>query len=133
MDNSVSLSNNSSTNSTMTNIAQSIKSLQPEAQFAVIDEDINQIDWLSQNIPQPTKEEIQTKLQELRAAEPLRLLRLERNRLLQETDWRFRSDLTPSQEWIDYCQALRDLPSTASPELDENGQLINVTWPTKPE
>ena len=117
----------------MTNIAQSIKSLQPEAQFAVIDEDINQIDWLSQNIPQPTKEEIQTKLQELRAAEPLRLLRLERNRLLQETDWRFRSDLTPSQEWIDYCQALRDLPSTASPELDENGQLINVTWPTKPE
>ena len=64
---------------------------------------------------------------------PMKRLREERNRRLQETDWRFRSDLTPSQEWIDYCQALRDLPSTASPELDENGQLINVTWPTKPE
>ena len=72
-------------------------------------------------------------LRNLVLAEPMKRLRQERNRRLQETDWRFRSDLTPSQEWIDYCQALRDLPSTASPELDENGQLINVTWPTKPE
>ena len=76
---------------------------------------------------------IQDELSKIRSAEPLRLLRLERNRLLQETDWRFRSDLTPSQEWINYCQSLRDLPSTASPELDEQGNLTNVTWPTKPE
>jgi len=81
----------------------------------------------------PTEEQIQTKIQEYIDAEPMRLLREERNRRLAETDWRFRSDLTPSQEWIDYCQSLRDLPSTASPELDENGQLSNVTWPTKPE
>ena len=77
--------------------------------------------------------EIQAKIAELEAAEPLRLLRLERNRLLQETDWRFRSDLTPSQAWIDYCQALRDLPANSEPQLDENGQLTNVTWPEKPE
>ena len=64
---------------------------------------------------------------------PLGLLREERNRRLVETDWRFRTDLTASQEWIDYSQALRDLPSTASPELDDNGQLTNITWPTKPE
>ena len=90
------------------------------------------IEWLTDE-NRPSNEDIENKRLELQNAEPLRLLRLERNRLLQETDWRFRSDLTPSQEWIDYCQALRDLPSTASPELDENGQLINVTWPTKPE
>jgi len=90
------------------------------------------IKWKSTEIPQPTEEEIQIKLEELENTEPMRLLREERNRRLQETDWRFRSDLTPSQEWIDYCQALRDLPSTASPELDDNGQLSNVTWPTKP-
>ena len=79
------------------------------------------------------EELVQAKIVELHNAEPMRLLREERNRRLQETDWRFRSDLIPSQEWIDYCQSLRDLPSTASPELDENGQLSNVTWPTKPE
>ena len=76
---------------------------------------------------------IAKEVSKLLADVPLKRLRQERNRRLQETDWRFRSDLTPSQEWIDYCQALRDLPSTASPELDENGQLSNVTWPKKPE
>ena len=116
----------------MTNIAQSIKSLQPEAQFAVIDEDINQIDWLSQNIPQPTKEEIQSKLAELLAAEPMRLLREERDRRIAETDWWAGQDLSMTQEQLDYRQALRDLPSTASPTLDEQGNLTNVTWPTKP-
>ena len=78
------------------------------------------------------EELVQAKIKEFKNAEPMNRLRYERNRRLQETDWRFRSDLTPSQEWIDYCQALRDLPSTASPELDEQGFLTNITWPTKP-
>jgi len=83
--------------------------------------------------PQPTEAEIQAKIAELEAAEPLRLLRIERNRLLQETDWRFRSDLTPSQAWYEYCQALRDLPVNSEPQLDEFGNLTNVNWPTPPE
>ena len=67
-------------------------------------------------------------------AEPMRLLREERNRRLQETDWTQYRDVTLSNDsdWQTYRQSLRDLPSTASPQLDEKGQLINVTWPTKP-
>tara|TARA_Y100001973_G_C5174490_1_gene321025 strand:+ start:731 stop:1084 length:354 start_codon:yes stop_codon:yes gene_type:complete len=80
----------------------------------------------------PTEDAINAKLAELQAAEPMRLLRQERDRLIALTDWRFRSDLSPSQAWIDYCQALRDLPATASPSLDENGNLTGVTWPTPP-
>ena len=80
----------------------------------------------------PTEAEIQAKIAELTAAEPMRLLRVERDKLIALTDWRFRSDLSPSQAWIDYCQALRDLPATATPSLDENGNLTNVTWPTPP-
>ena len=53
-------------------------------------------------------------------------IRNERNRKLSETDWRFRSDLTPSPAWIDYCQALRDLPT-------QSGFPWDVTWPTQPE
>lgn len=52
-------------------------------------------------------------------------VREERNRKLSTTDWRFRSDMTPSQDWIDYCQALRDIPSQA-------GFPWEVTWPTEP-
>tara|TARA_B100000424_G_C22848824_1_gene452696 strand:- start:49 stop:384 length:336 start_codon:yes stop_codon:yes gene_type:complete len=68
---------------------------------------------------------------EIRAAEPMRLLRQERNRKIAETDWWVLPDRTASQEQKDYRQALRDLPSTASPKI-ENGHLTNVTWPTKP-
>ena len=94
-------------------------------------DDYNNINWAIEN--PPSKEEIQAKIQELETAEPMRLLREERNRRLQETDWWVLPDRTASQEQKDYRQALRDLPSTAKPQLDENGQLTNVTWPTKPE
>ena len=35
----------------------------------------------------PTEKEIQAKIAELEAAEPMRVLRIERNRRLTETDW----------------------------------------------
>ena len=81
----------------------------------------------------PTEEAIEAKLVELQNAEPMRLLRLERNQKLTETDWWCCSDRTPTQAQLDYRTALRDLPSTASPSLDENGNLTGVQWPTKPE
>lgn len=37
-------------------------------------------------------------------------IKLERKQELNNSDWRFMSDQTPSQEWIDYRQFLRDLP-----------------------
>ena len=85
--------------------------------------------------PQPSDDVIQAKLAELRAAEPMRLLREERDRRITETDWRATVDYpgTDKNAWLTYRQSLRDLPSTSSPQLDENGQLTNVTWPTKPE
>ena len=79
-----------------------------------------------------TWEQIETELISLEAAEPMRLLKEERNRRLTETDWRFRVDQNPSQAWYDYCQELRDLPSKSNPQLDENGNLTNVTWPEVP-
>ena len=81
------------------------------------------------------EELVQTKIAELEAAEPLRLLRIQRNQLLQETDWTQNRDVTLANdvEWAAYRQALRDLPNTATPELDEYGNLTNVTWPEKPE
>ena len=82
-----------------------------------------------------TFDDVLAKKTELQNAEPMRLLREERDRRLGQTDWR---DLpsypgTDQDEWRTYRQALRDLPSTAEPQLDENDQLTNVTWPTKPE
>ena len=87
---------------------------------------------LLNDVDPPSEEAIQAKLSELQNAEPMRVLREERNLKLAETDWRASSDLTLSSEWSTYRQALRDLPSTATPTLDDNGNLQNVTWPNEP-
>ena len=91
--------------------------------------------WQDTENDPPTQEQIDAKLEELRAAEPMRLLREERDRRITETDWRATVDYpgTDQNDWRTYRQALRDLPSTAEPQLDEEGNLTNVTWPTKPE
>ena len=81
----------------------------------------------------PTEEAIQAKLTELQNAEPMRVLREQRNQKLSETDWWCCSDRTPTQAQLDYRNALRNLPSTASPSLDENGNLTGITWPEKPQ
>ena len=85
----------------------------------------------------PSEQEIQAKIQELQAAEPMRLLRIERNRRLVETDWvvirAYSQKQDVSENWANYMQALRDLPVNSEPMLDEQGNLINVTWPEVPE
>ena len=94
----------------------------------------NKIIYDSESTIKITQEELDNKIQELQAAEPMRLLRMQRNQLIQETDWRATVDYPnpDKQAWLDYRQALRDLPATADPQLDENGQLTNVIWPTPP-
>ena len=101
-----------------------------------IQNDYDSLVWFEENSePKPTLEEINAKIAELESAEPMRLLREERNQKLKETDWTQYRDVSLSNDsdWQTYRQSLRDLPSTSSPELDDNGQLSNVTWPTKPE
>ena len=51
--------------------------------------------------------------------------REERNRRIAETDWMACSDVTMSNDWKTYRQALRDLPANTS-------DPANPTWPTKP-
>ena len=77
---------------------------------------------------------VSDKKTELINAEPMRLLREERNRLLAETDWTALGDVTMSSSMKTYRQQLRDLPASASPKLSSDGSLdmSSVTFPTKP-
>ena len=108
--------------------------LRPGTRWVLKGNTYSGLNWLDES-DKPTEEEINAKIQELEAAEPMRLLREKRDILSRETDWTQNRDVTLSNDsdWQTYRQALRDLPSTSSPELNENGQLSNVTWPTKPE
>ena len=51
-------------------------------------------------------------------------IRKQRNEKLKLTDWRAGSDLTLSDAWKTYRQALRDVPTQSDPD--------NITWPTEP-
>ena len=117
----------------MTDIIDAIIALHPNCSFTLIGDDYSKIHWVDVPDSPSTIEQVNDKLAELQAAEPMRLLREERNRRLQETDWMANSDVTMKDSWKTYRQTLRDLPSTAEPKLDEQGNLTNVTWPTKPE
>jgi hypothetical protein len=52
-------------------------------------------------------------------------LRTQRNTLISATDWRVLPDQPVSQPWLDYRQALRDLPANTT-------DPANPTWPTMP-
>ena len=52
-------------------------------------------------------------------------LRLLRDQALDESDWRFMSDQSPSDEWVAYRVFLRDLPQNHD---GENGNDANDAW-----
>ena len=120
--------------------ADAIIAINPDSKFSYFHPPQDEINWISEDISQPTEEEIQAKLTELRDAEPMRLLRQERNLKLQETDWTQYRDVSLSNDsdWQTYRQSLRDLPQNFSPIIDiitEDGYPIvkeQTDWPEKP-
>ena len=72
-----------------------------------------------------TWSQVSAKKTELVNAEPMRLLREERDRLIAATDWWAGSDHTMTAAQTTYRQALRDITDNAT-------SLDDVTWPTKP-
>ena len=113
--------------------ANALISLKPNKQFSWNGDEYSGLTWLDSG-KAPTESEIDAEVIRLNNAEPMRLLRVERDRLLSLCDWRANSDVTLSDEWKTYRQALRDLPASASPKLDADGNLdmSSVTFPTEP-
>ena len=68
---------------------------------------------------------VSVKQTELTAAEPMKEVRAERDRLIAETDWWASSDITMTDAQTAYRQALRDVPASAT-------SMDDAVWPTKP-
>ena len=86
-----------------------------------------------------TWSQVAAKKLELEAAEPMRLLRIERDKKLQETDWRTNNDYPydDADAWATYRTALRNLPAeiaagnVAAPVI-QDGALVFDDWPQVP-
>ena len=119
-------------------IGQALLVLRPGAEWNVTDDVYTGIEWLDKNQTKPTLEEVSTTVTRLNDEEPMRLLRVERDKRLTDCDWVVTKAIetgdTVSNVWKAYRQSLRDLPASASPQLDSyyNLDLNSVNWPTKP-
>ena len=115
------------------NVHKALASLKPTQKWTWSGTAYTGLEWKDIGTA-PTESEINAELTRLTNAEPMRLLRIERDKLLAASDWRASSDLTLSTAWKTYRQSLRDLPASASPKVDTNGNLdmTSVTWPTIP-
>ncbi len=117
------------------NIATALLELAPGAEWTLVDDEYASINWIKGNgYNKPDETVLKDKIAALDAAEPMKLLRQERNSRLVKSDWRAGQDATLSTDWRNYRQALRDLPASVTPKLDSSYELDleSVTWPTEP-
>ena len=119
-------------------ITEALTLLKPEARWVLRGDTYAGLEWLDETQTKPTEDEVNAKITELETAEPFKLLREERNKLIAETDWTQLKDISldsiREKNWKEYRQALRDLPNGSTPKLDSYGDLdmSSVTWPDKP-
>ena len=119
-------------------IVEALIALKPKAQFILRGDTYAGLEWLDKNQIMPTEDEINAKIAELEAAEPAKLVREKRDRLLLESDWTQTRDNVRLNDsaWVTYRQELRDITKSASftPKLNDDGTLdeSSVTWPLKP-
>jgi len=121
-------------------VSSALIELKPGAQWSIKNEDYDQIDWLSEDIEMPTKEEVEEKIQELRNNEGMTAVREIRNWYLEQSDWTQSQDIRSirgpewSLKWDDYRQELRNITeSDIEPYFDDFDILQGIVWPEKPE
>ena len=106
--------------------SKAIQSLKPGAKWIMRGDDL---EWLDEDQTEPTASQISDEVVRLQAAEPLKLLRAERNAKLAETDWvvtmhkELGTNIPAAMKT--YRAALRDITDSAT-------SLDDVTWPEKP-
>ena len=118
-------------------ISEALLIWKPNSEYTLRGTTYDGLEWESSDT-KPTESEVTAKIKELNDAEPMRLLRIERDQKLASCDWRIvmakETGSNIPTAWKTYRQALRDLPASASPKLDSVGELdsSSVTWPIQP-
>lgn len=117
---------------------QIIHNLYPNSIFSITDNDYSTLVWSNNNSSnKPTENEIIAKNTEMINEFAYEHLRIERDRLLNESDRYSLSDFphendTIRNKWLTYRQQLRDI-TTQNPSVNlETGEVYGINWPTLP-
>ena len=111
----------------MNNINKAIKKINPNAEFCIGGNSLDNITWLNGTTP-ISKADIEAQLPIVEFDMAMEDLRAKRNKLLADTDYLALSDNTMSAEMITYRQSLRDITNGLTTVADVKA----VTFPTKP-
>lgn len=120
-------------------VTEALLKICPDAQFAVRDDEYEKIEWYSTSISQPTKEEVESVIEQLKQDEPITILRQIRDWLLNGSDWTQGHDIRQLRgedwcaEWDAYRQQLRDITDAGFDlSFDEMGVLVGFELPEPP-
>ena len=108
-------------------IDKAILKINPNAEFTVNADDINQIKWLNGTTPIPVAD-IEAQFSAVKLDKVMQDLRSKRNQLLIDTDFHALSDNTMSSDMTTYRQELRDITEGITTVEQANA----VVFPTKP-
>ena len=116
-------------------LAQVLEIMRPGESYTSSDNTWESV--IFENIDKPDDYMYEYTLHKLTNVEAIKQFREERNALLDKSDKYVTPDYPHRleldiQNWTDYRRALRDLPTTARPTLDEDGNLTGVEWPVAP-
>jgi len=119
-------------------LSHALVALYPDTSWAVVGDNLDILDWRDEKVSKPDIAILKAWIDAKHAEEPMRLLRIERNKRLDECRWVVekyfsRGEQLP-EEWRIYMQTLRDLPENANPKLDIKGNLdmTSVQFPEIP-
>ena len=120
-------------------VSDALISLAPGASWVIRDNLYEGIEWQSEDITMPTKEEVEAEIERLIDEEPYTVLREIRNWYLQQCDWTQAQDIRAIRgeqwcsAWDNYRQQLRDLPKNVSGiYFNDLNILEGVIFPEKP-
>jgi hypothetical protein len=120
-------------------IPEALNLLAPGAVWVVRNDSYEEIEWQSEDIAIPSKEDVEEKIEYLKSIEAITVIREIRDWYLQQCDWTQAQDVRniKGEEWCsrwdEYRQKLRDLPfETVDPYFDEFDRIQNVVFPEKP-
>lgn len=117
---------------------QIINQLCPDSIFSINENDYSTLSWSVNNtLNKPTESEIITKNNEMINIMAYDFLRIERNKLLEESDKYSLSDYphvneTIRNQWLSYRTSLRNITSQTPIINLETGELTNIIWPIPP-
>ena len=116
-----------------------IEKLKPNSKYSLYINGNNEktVTWYDTDQTEPTTDEISSIRSSVISELSYQLLREQRKDKLLKTDFYFVNDYPhkteeKKNEWLIYRQSLRDLLEDSEVTVDNDGNLMNIGWPTEP-